>query len=402
MITPGRSVAATIADRTSGPAPDPGLAGDRSRLLLGAGIAAACAMLACFTTYQHEQLLGLAYLDHGVQLARHQAILAGWAGNPWQYRVLTAYVIEALMRGFRTVSVTHYAAGFILLRVVEDMLIFALSYVYFRKLRLGVGLSLIGIALLAWSITGSSYDSDLQLNTYLDVAFYLLAAICLLESKYMPIVPLTLMAALNRETSGLIPFMALAVALHAGPVEHRRRGVTASALSLAAFAIVFVGLREVFPTQPLLIPDGRHMGLDLLWYNVARPITWAQLMATLNIVPVLALLGYRVWPKHLVAVFWAVTPAWFAVHLVGAVAAESRLFLVPQAIVFVPGALLFAKSGFRPHASEGQAEALPVLLPVSAGVTDSGWLAARSASVSLEATHATDPGVMTGSSPNPA
>lgn len=38
--------------------------------------------------------------------------------------------------------------------------------------------------------------------------------------------------------------------------------------------------------------------------------------------------------------FWVVVPIWFTIHALGAVMAEIRLFLVPQAMVFIPGALL--------------------------------------------------------------
>ena len=49
--------------------------------------------------------------------------------------------------------------------------------------------------------------SDIQFNTFFDVTFYLLAGLCILQKRFVWIVPITLLAALNRETSGLIPFL---------------------------------------------------------------------------------------------------------------------------------------------------------------------------------------------------
>ena len=52
------------------------------------------------------------------------------------------------------------------------------------------------------------------------------------------------------------------------------------------------------------------------------------------------MIGYRKWPLELRAFFWVIVPVWFLVHAFGSVMAETRLLLVPQAMVFIPGALL--------------------------------------------------------------
>ena len=46
-----------------------------------------------------------------------------------------------------------------------------------------------------------------------------------------------------------------------------------------------------------------------------------------------------VWPRELKGFFWAMVPAWIVVHFPLSQVAETRLFLVPQFMVFVPGAL---------------------------------------------------------------
>jgi hypothetical protein len=97
------------------------------------------------------------------------------------------------------------------------------------------------------------------------------------------------------------------------------------------------------------MPYGHSMGLDLLQYNLFRGITWAQLFATLSILPVLALLGYQKWPPALAVFFWVIVPVWFLIHPFTSVMAETRVFLVPQALVFIPGALFL----LRPHPPMG-------------------------------------------------
>lgn len=74
-------------------------------------------------------------------------------------------------------------------------------------------------------------------------------------------------------------------------------------------------------------------------------ITYVRVLGVLGIVPPVALYGWRSWPPVLQMFFWAVVPIWFTVHLAAAILAESRLLLVPQALVFLPGALLTIADG---------------------------------------------------------
>jgi hypothetical protein len=97
----------------------------------------------------------------------------------------------------------------------------------------------------------------------------------------------------------------------------------------------------------LIIPYGHMPGIALFRYNAFRTATWRQFLATLGVVPFLALAGYRRWPASIRVFFWVVVTVWFLVHIVGAVMAESRLLLVPQALVFIPAALLSAQQADR-------------------------------------------------------
>jgi hypothetical protein len=299
-------------------------------------------MLGAFTTSQYVGVLGMKFLEQGGdQLQRLQDILKDHASDPWQYRVLAAYLITLVWKFFGHFHIPYtISTTFIALRVIQDTSILLLAYVYYKKLGLSLPYALIGMALLAWGMSYSYYQSDLEFNTFFDVIFYLLAGLCILQGKFVWIIPITLFAALNRETSGLIPFLLLSVSVFALPKGSWRKVIPIFVASGVIYVVIFVGLRLFYGPRPLYLPYYHTFGLDLLQYNLFRSITWQQLIATLSIIPIIAIIGYHYWPLKLRVFFWVIVPIWFMVHAFAAVMAEARIFLVPQAMVFVPGALL--------------------------------------------------------------
>lgn len=308
-------------------------------------VAAASLSFGLFTTYEHVIARGMAYFAEGADQHRHYLdMLDGSAGNPSQYRVLPAWLQWALLSVTAALGVpNHFAVSFIALRVLEDSAVFVLAFAYYRKLGLSVPHAFLGMSLLAWGMSYGHHNTDLRFDTYLDVSFYLAAALCLLSGREVWVLPLVGVAALNRETSGLIPFLVLA---HAWANERlTRREVALAAGALALWAAVFAALHLAYPPQRLIVPDGAAgLGWPLLVFNATRVLTPVQLFAVLGIVPLLALAGWRRWPPVLRAFAWALVPVWLVVHAFAAVVAEARLFLVPQALVFVPGALFLAQA----------------------------------------------------------
>jgi len=200
--------------------------------------------------------------------------------------------------------------------------------------------ALIGMAVLAWGMSYSNYDSDLSFNTFFDIIFYLLAGLCILKGKFIWLIPITFLAALNRETSVLIPLLLLSVSIFVLPKGALQKTMPVFIIAVAIYAAVFIGLRLLYGKQEVVLPYGHYPGLDLLNYNLFRQATWQQLIATLSIVPIIAIIGYKKWSLPLRVFFWVIVPIWFIVHAFSAVMAETRLFLVPQAMVFIPAALL--------------------------------------------------------------
>lgn len=305
-------------------------------------------ILGSFTTSQYVGALGRDYFEpNGTQNHRIQAVLDGNAGNPWQYRVLAPYLIKVVFKLFAHFQIPDYIpSSFIFFRVIQDTFILLLSYLYYRKLELSLPYALIGMALLAWGMSYSYHDSDLQFNLFFDVIFYLLTGLCILYKRFFWIIPITLLAALNRETSGLIPFLLLSISVFTLPKGSWRKVMPVFITACVIFVVIFIGLRLFYGSQKLLIPYGHQPGLDMLKYNLFRLVTWQQLVATLSIIPIIAIFGYYKWPPQLRVFFWVIVPIWFTIHAFGAVMAEARLFLVPQAMVFIPGALL----SFTQHA----------------------------------------------------
>jgi hypothetical protein len=299
-------------------------------------------VLSLFTVFEQVAELGVPFIDDGgMQAKRHLDVLQGTAPDPWQYRVLSEYVVA----GVRLILVkvgfpapTIYA--FMMVRLFQNLFIFVCAALYYEKLGLNRYAVFVGLALLTWGMIHSIPDTDLSFNTYTDLIFYLLAGLLILNQRYLWIIPLTALAALNRETGGLIPVMLLAATVHLRPkftAERHAVGIAGSALVL--FALIYVGLRMIYGPRPMFIPYDRPPGLPLFLFNVGQPITWMKLFATFGILPLLALVAFRRWPDVLRAFFWAIIPIWLGVHLFMSVLAETRLLLVPHTLVIIPGVL---------------------------------------------------------------
>ena len=273
-----------------------------------------------------------------LQLPRHNAVMSGHALDPWQYRLLSEIVAELLIRMLQLFSIDQpYVSGFLFLRLLQNVALFSLAFALYQKLTGSKVLGLLGILVMASSMTRVFYDSDLSFNTYFDVIFYLMAALLLLSDNFIGTAMVVPFAAINRETSALMPLMMFATLAARG--KWRWSNLASTVAAAFAFLLVFVGLRLALPTRPLFVPNGQQLGLPLLVFNLARGTTWSGLFATLGAVPAIGLLYLRSWTRLWRAFLVVVCPVWFLAHFLGGVAAETRLFLVPQAIIFVPGVL---------------------------------------------------------------
>ena len=276
----------------------------------------------------------------------HEATIQGEGVDPWEYRLLSNWGAQVGLQAARTLGFHHpYVVGFMGFRVLQNLIVFAALWILLRRFGFDRLAAALGLGLLAWAMTQALHNTGLAFNTYGDLAFYLIAAVLILDRRYVWVVPLTVLAALNRETSGLIPVMLIAVAIaHGVRTDDGRRALRYGIAALAAYAITIAAVRLIVGSAPLFKPFGLDPGLDYVRYNLRSGLTWEYLFRTLNVVPFIAIAGIRSWPRELKAFGLAIVPVWLVAHLVASILAETRLLLVPFALVFIPGAL-FALRG---------------------------------------------------------
>ncbi len=298
--------------------------------------------LALFTVYdQVVHRKGLDYL-WDTQLRFHRWILEGVSVSPWQYRVFSPYVIEGIIRILQELGhPAPHALVFVAFRVLQNMAIFTLCGLYWRRLGVSRNAIIIGLMCLAWGMTYAGYRSHLAFDTYSDVVFYLIGGLLVLSRRDFWLVPLTALAALNRETSALLPFLLPAARLEVRSRLHLDRKTTVIWIAgLLIFCIIYVGLRLTLGPRAIMTPYDRTIGLDLLFYNAANLYTYFSLFATFAFFPLLAMVRWKQWPHVLRRFFWVVMPIWVAVHIFASVVAEARLFLVPYVLILLPAALI--------------------------------------------------------------
>ena len=277
----------------------------------------------------------------------HEATIEGEGVDPWEYRLLSDWGADATLDAAKAIGFHHpYVIGFEAFRALQNLVIFAAMWLLLRRFGFDPLATTFGLGLLAWAMTQALHNTGLSFNTYGDLAFYLIAAILILDRRYAWIVPLSVLAALNRETSGLIPVMLIAVGVaHGARSDDGRRAIRYGAVALAGYAITIASIRVIVGSAPLFKPFNLSPGLDYVKYNLRSGLTWEYLFRTLNVVPFIALAAIPRWPRELKAFALAIVPVWTVAHLLASILAETRLLLVPYAVVFVPGALFALRVG---------------------------------------------------------
>lgn len=272
-----------------------------------------------------------------LQINYHKSVLSAQAPSPWQYRVLSEWVVEGFVRFFDVLGLNlSYYWVYYLLRLIQNALIFGGAFIYYRKLGFSNYLTILGMIFIAGSLVNSFYKSGFSINTYFDVIFYLISVIFILNFSFGFLPVLMIIASLNRETSGLIPFLAL---VRVSEFQRHKSAIIFIGLSFLCWLVVFFVLRFVIPADELFIPYGHPPGISLLMYNLS-PNWFGLLFRFFGFVPILGILWYYSWPKPLKQFFLVLVPIWVIIHLFASVIAEARLFLVPQIILFIPSFLV--------------------------------------------------------------
>lgn len=299
--------------------------------------------LCLITVYLHFQSTDITD-KFDIQMGYHQSVIFGTALSPSQYRVFSEWLIEGLAYFVSLFNSNQpYYLVFTIVRLLQNVLIYSLSYLYYRKLGYSRNLTLVGIVFVTGALLNSFYKSGFSINTYFDVIFYLIGSMLIMNYFYSWLPLLMLVASLNRETSGLIPFLALSIV---PIVEERRPKIIFALFALFIWGVVFIILRFLYPARELFIPYGHPPGISLLLYNLS-PASFGLLFRFFSVVPILGLIVCRHWPQVLKRFFIVLIPVWFLIHLFASVIAETRLFLVPEVLIFIPSFLIFLQLIWR-------------------------------------------------------
>lgn len=308
--------------------------------------------------YQAEYLRDKGSLERQKML--HFKFMTVRLGNPWQYRVLSEYVLELMFRLKAPESdivdnSTKEVIGrwntdiVLLLRMIQNILIFLLFAWYLQILNLSRRRILLGISLLGTILAITAYKSDFCLNSYFDVLFFIIIGVLILKSRYIWIIPIIILAALNRETSGFIPIMLIALSIIRFPnlkIANRIEMLLTGIITMVIYIFIFFLLRASFPPQvsntlywPMLRPGW------VILFNLTYVPAWSLLFSVFGLLPFLSIKTIKIWPPILKAFFWILVPAWvFCIYFLGDVQ-ETRLLLVPIILVILPG-LLFGLDYF--------------------------------------------------------
>lgn len=276
----------------------------------------------------HVAALSWEYLGE-TQLERHEAVINGAAGDPWQYRVLSEYLVRLVIVVFGMLGLPNYESwAFVMFRWAQCLVVCLLAHRWYVRLGYTYGTSMIGIGLAGFVFSAATFDSDLSFNTYMDLIFSLLVLLLVIEGRHVGwLVALVPFAVLNRETALLIPIAAVVVG--------GRRVWRAALVALILGLIAYGSIRWFLGERPLITAYGSSPGLEILRFNV-RLETIRQLSVTCGLLAVLAVVGWR-WAgqieRRLLIQFGSL---WFVVHAAVGILAETRLLLVPIVVALIP------------------------------------------------------------------
>lgn len=342
----------------------------------------------CFAALSVVPIYRNFYYSNGLlTYERHRAVIEQRSEfyNPWQYRILAPYTVEALLwiynhtvdkvypieekmhfsieattgttnetdqfvKLMQTPGAMKYMIIFIFFRFIEHLFIFFLAWKLWRYFVQSKWLIFFGINFLALALGNAVAVADLSFNTYLDIIFYLVAAnVIVYKRNPVILIPITILAAFNRETGILIPALYFisqvdftSFSLHVNGFKKIKFPKPPTwALTAAMYVLffsIFIGLRMYFGYRPQQVWKA-HAGLPMLKLNLASAVgvkAYIEILSTYAVIPLLILYRFKRSPYLLKKWFFFLVPIWFAVHYVSVVAYQTRLFMVPFVVIMLP------------------------------------------------------------------
>ncbi|MBL0744246.1 hypothetical protein [Chryseolinea lacunae] len=301
--------------------------------------------------------------------------------NPWQYRILCYEIVEGtyqvldhtvfklihfagpqlnlpgntgdknevtqkMLRLAQQPEFIKYTIVFVGFRFLQNALIFFLAFQYFSHFLKSRSIVLLSIMFIPFMMGNAVVDSDLSFNTYMDVTLYLLAGLVIVKGySDWWIVPLTILGALNRETSLMIPaiYFCSKVDWSKWP-DFKQLFFTnfkpwiVAAVSMVFFVVIFAAIRMHFGYRPQTdwrVPAGLPM-LKLNLFSSVSVKTYMEMYGVFGFLPIWCLFLFKEMNQYLKIFFIVIVPVWFGIHLFSVVAYQSRLYLVPTLLIFLP------------------------------------------------------------------
>jgi hypothetical protein len=356
------------------------------------------AILAVYPIYRNF------YYSNGLlTYERHRAVIENRSEyyNPWQYRILCPYTIEALLwvynitidkvypiekkvhfsiqattgnaaetdqfnKLMQTPGAMKYLVIFFIFRFFEHILIYYLAWKLWNCFIKSKWLIFFGINFLALALGNAVAVADLSFNTYMDIIFYLIIALVIVKKKNAVILlPITILAAFNRETGILIPALYFISQTDFTNFKLRKINVKAinfpkanawlyTGISYLFFFVIFISIRMYFgyrPPQLFKVAAGLPM-LKLNLFSVVGVKAYMELIGTYAVVPFLILYKFKRFPHLLQKWFLFIVPVWIGVHYLSVVAYQTRLFMVPFIIIMMPMLLWFVEDEIKKSVQE--------------------------------------------------
>lgn len=313
--------------------------------------------------------------------------------NPWQYRVLCPLIIEALYwtadntlfqvveikgihlslpgtnsdKNVATQKMVEYLKNpeyvkylfvFVGFRFLQNLGILLLCYYYFNYFsRKNNFITYTGIMLAFLFMGNGVVDADLTFNTYMDATLYLAAGLVIITSSNpLWIIALTVLGALNRETSLLIPALYFFAKFKwdtwpsiPNLFKSNTSVIAITTISTLLFIVIFIGIRYYYGLQQVSswrVEPGWPM-LKLNLFSAVSVKTYMELFGVFGFLPFLSFFWIKNLSPTLRIFLLTMVPAWFAIHFLTAIAYQTRLFLVPTLLIFIPTLLELISQSFK-------------------------------------------------------
>lgn len=336
---------------------------------------------------------GRAYL----QYERQKAIIEKRSEfyNPWQYRILCPLMIEGLvfiydhtidkiypledkiqhikipnldptdasskiLENFKDPEYVKYLIVFVFFRMLENIFIYILLFHLLKYFVKNQGLIIVGLIYASLALGNSVNDSDLALHTYFDIILFISAGLAIIHHKHWYIIPISILGAMNRETSILIPFIYFISFIDYKTINIRKwnsllqiwpgkRNFLITAISSVLYLSVFIFIRIYFGYESqteFKVASGWPM-LRFNMFSFHSVKTYMEIYGVLTILPLTIIFIFKHCHNFLKIWFWGLIPIWFAIHFVLVVAYQSRLFLVPTLMIFLPMVLEYIEISIK-------------------------------------------------------